>query len=88
MLLNAAMVSSIGTSTICPLPVRSRCSSAADTAPTSVRPQILSATRLGTKAGSSSLPIAEAKPELACITSSKAGRAAHGPSWPKPVAAA
>ena len=65
MLLNAASVSSIGTSTICPSPVRSRCSSAAVTAEVNAMPQILSPIRLGTKAGSSSVPIADAKPEAA-----------------------
>jgi len=38
--------------------------------------------------GSSSDPIDDARPEAAWMISSKAGRAAHGPSWPKPVAAA
>ena len=90
MLLKAASVSSIGTSTSCPRPVRSRRSSAAATAPASARPQSLSPTRLGTKAGSSSVPTAEAKPEAACAISSKAGRAAWehpssgSPFWVQP----
>ena len=49
MLLKPAMVSSIGTSTSWPLPERSRLNSAADTAPASAWPQILSPIRLGTK---------------------------------------
>ena len=65
MLLNAASVSSIGTSTIWPSPVRSRCSSAAVTAEVSAMPQILSPIRLGTNAGSSSVPMADAKPDAA-----------------------
>ena len=51
-------------------------------------PQILSPTRLGTKAGSSSVPMAEAKPDAAWMISSNAGRAAQGPFWPNPVAEA
>jgi len=43
----AAIVSSIGTSTIWPSPVRSRRNKAADTAPTIASAQILSPTRLG-----------------------------------------
>ena len=88
MLLKAASVSSIGTSTIWPSPVRSRCRSAAVTAEVSAMPQILSPISDGTKAGSSSVPIAAAKPEAAWMISSKAGRARQGPSWPKPVAVA
>src|SRR3546814_20093710 len=63
MLLKAASVSSIGTSTIWPSPVRSRCSSAAVTAPVSGTPQGLSAIRLGTKDGPSSLATAVAQPD-------------------------
>ena len=62
--------------------------SAAVTAEVSAMPQSLSPIRLGTKAGSSSVPMAEAKPEAAWMISSKAGRARQGPSWPKPVATA
>ena len=51
-------------------------------------PQILSPIRLGTKTGSSSVPIAEANPDAAWMISSNAGRARQGPSWPKPVATA
>jgi hypothetical protein len=61
---------------------------AAVTAEVSAMPQILSPIRLGTNAGSSSVPMAEANPDAAWMISSNAGRARHGPSCPNPVATA
>ncbi len=58
------------------------------TAEVSAMPHSLSPIRLGTKAGSSSVPMADAKPDAAWMISSNAGRARQGPSWPNPVATA
>ena len=87
MLLNAASVSSIGTSTSLTLAGALAVQQRGAHGGRERQAADLVADRLGTKAGSSSVPIADAKPDAACTISSKAGRAAQGPSCPKPVAA-
>src|SRR6218665_960761 len=80
-----AIVSSIGTSTHCPTPRRSRCSRAASTALASTSSVVLSAIRLGTYSGR--LPpfvFRDTKPEPAWMMSSKAGLSLYCPSCPEP----
>ena len=76
-------VSSIGSSTCCPVPVRSAKFSAASTANAACTPASGSQAPRGVTGGASGSPVTQARPAICSMVGANPTRSRHGPSQPE-----